>query len=668
MNVRKSDKLRTWIVGTAATGLLWHSLPAIGNAEPPVSSNKKKAIAKVVTAESSTKSTTSIMPARDKSKKATIQLTSQNVSSDGKTEVQRQLEALYQQDGREMPDMNFNLQPLTPGTVPGGAPQQQMANPSPAVPATGNQGQRPGQATTKPVRPAQGYTQYQPKPPATPYPAPSAAQPVQTPGSTANPSATKPRQTVFGMLKKVTSGNRQSPSTTEPPIPPDFNTGVPVATATTPMYGTNYAPTPQKIQPPSRYPEPARLNAQSARPLIPASQPTSKTVTASSTPNQATGMVQSVAGISSISTPPAQLQQPAQLPPLQPVQLPPLSQDPLPINVATVPKSLPALPPLSTEPQAAVGRASVKREKVNSAPVGTTTDFPNPFTEVNEAAADSRPVSSAKVAVATPSKPIPAVVSKPKIVVAPKIEVAIPVPTEPVNIESTEPAQIVSSDDVGDPYAVEAKDFVEPYVAEKDGTTFDPTAPSLEPLTPPETPMPDEPKAIVEEVNPIIERKPEEDAKPSEEPKPSDAPIANVDAGETDSKTEVATESQNPDKMQKIRDRFGMKGLKGFCLVTLRDQRELVDAKPEFHVTHRRQKFHFASAEARDKFEANPVRYKPAAYGADVVVLSRDEQVVEGTLDYAAWYKGRLFLFSSQENYEIFVKDPTQFATIEEFQ
>ena len=74
--------------------------------------------------------------------------------------------------------------------------------------------------------------------------------------------------------------------------------------------------------------------------------------------------------------------------------------------------------------------------------------------------------------------------------------------------------------------------------------------------------------------------------------------------------------------------------------------------------------FH-ASAEARDKFESNPFRYVPAAYGADVVALSRDKDVVEGTLDYAAWYKSRLYLFGSQSNYEAFIAAPTRYATLD---
>lgn len=115
-------------------------------------------------------------------------------------------------------------------------------------------------------------------------------------------------------------------------------------------------------------------------------------------------------------------------------------------------------------------------------------------------------------------------------------------------------------------------------------------------------------------------------------------------------------------KMEKIRQRGGMKGLKGFCPVTLRDERELKDALPEFQASYRGQKFHFASAEARAKFQEHPERYAPAAFGADVVVLLRDRDVVEGSLEHAAWYRGRLFLFSSAETYEIFVASPDQYA------
>jgi YHS domain-containing protein len=117
------------------------------------------------------------------------------------------------------------------------------------------------------------------------------------------------------------------------------------------------------------------------------------------------------------------------------------------------------------------------------------------------------------------------------------------------------------------------------------------------------------------------------------------------------------------EKMKKIQERGSMKGLKGFCPVTLRDQRELIDAKPDFHSTYRGQKFHFADADAKLKFDEDPTHYAPAAYGADVVALTRDKDVVEGSLDFAAWYKGRLYLFGTQDAHDTFVADPAKYAT-----
>jgi YHS domain-containing protein len=97
--------------------------------------------------------------------------------------------------------------------------------------------------------------------------------------------------------------------------------------------------------------------------------------------------------------------------------------------------------------------------------------------------------------------------------------------------------------------------------------------------------------------------------------------------------------------------------------VTLRDRRELADSKPNFVASFRGQKFYFASQVAQAKFETDPARYAPAAYGADVVVLVDHQDVVEGTLDYAAWYKGRLFLFGSQENHDKFVGEPDKYSS-----
>jgi YHS domain-containing protein len=142
----------------------------------------------------------------------------------------------------------------------------------------------------------------------------------------------------------------------------------------------------------------------------------------------------------------------------------------------------------------------------------------------------------------------------------------------------------------------------------------------------------------------------------------SETPAALSDSIETPA-VEVPLDDSTAAKMRRVIQRTDMKGLKGFCPVTLRDQRELADAKQEFSGTYRGQKFSFASKVALAKFEEDPARYAPAAYGADVVVLTDDQDVIEGTLDYAAWYKGRLYLFGSEKTHDVFVADPDRYAT-----
>ena len=194
-----------------------------------------------------------------------------------------------------------------------------------------------------------------------------------------------------------------------------------------------------------------------------------------------------------------------------------------------------------------------------------------------------------------------------------------------------------------DPYAVRTKDFSEPVLDEAlDSKAIASGAPAT--LDVPQT----------REASPAI------DFMPPAPPMPELAgPSLDVGA------LKPAEEGEDTyiEKMRRIRERFGMKGLKGFCPVTLRDERELLDAKPEYFYTHRGQKFHFATADARNKFEADPSTYAPAAFGADVVALGRDKDVVEGTLDFAAWFKGRLYLFGSQANYDVFVKSPATYAS-----
>ncbi|MFG0239931.1 MAG: hypothetical protein ACF8CY_02585, partial [Gimesia chilikensis] len=118
-------------------------------------------------------------------------------------------------------------------------------------------------------------------------------------------------------------------------------------------------------------------------------------------------------------------------------------------------------------------------------------------------------------------------------------------------------------------------------------------------------------------------------------------------------------------KMAMIASRGNIKGLKGFCPVALRDNRLLVDARPEFSSSYKSMNYQFASLENKLKFDREPAKYAPAAGGSDIVLLVDNQDDKEGTLDFASWYKGRLYLFSSQKNMDVFMKTPALYVGVE---
>ena len=105
-------------------------------------------------------------------------------------------------------------------------------------------------------------------------------------------------------------------------------------------------------------------------------------------------------------------------------------------------------------------------------------------------------------------------------------------------------------------------------------------------------------------------------------------------------------------------------GLKGFCPVAIRDERRLAVALDEFSCEHQAQTYRFSSAEALEKFQANPEFYAPIAGGLDVVAVRQGSAVANGSLDFAVWYRHRLHLFSTTENLAAFRAAPRTFASV----
>jgi YHS domain-containing protein len=149
---------------------------------------------------------------------------------------------------------------------------------------------------------------------------------------------------------------------------------------------------------------------------------------------------------------------------------------------------------------------------------------------------------------------------------------------------------------------------------------------------------------------------------PSIEGQPSGA-LPGSRAAET-AKPDTHHVQTTAEKVQLIAQRVGRRGFKGFCPVVLRDQRELVDANRGYCSVYQGQRYCFSSSEAQARFDAAPPKYAPIAAGMDIVVKANNDQEVEGSLDFALWYKDRLYLFCSPESLQAFSVNPTAYAAV----
>ncbi len=168
------------------------------------------------------------------------------------------------------------------------------------------------------------------------------------------------------------------------------------------------------------------------------------------------------------------------------------------------------------------------------------------------------------------------------------------------------------------------------------------------------------PAPVASDAEPPLELPPVEPSQPVDRdalPLPTESVEVAVDA------TDEA-QQQIEAKMKLIAERGELRGLKGFCPVALRDDRDLKNAMPEHTSTFKGRTYYFSTADAKSAFDENAEHYAPVAGGNDVV-LQKTKVTKEGSLDFAVWYKDRLYLFTSQKTLEQFVATPIEFATNE---
>lgn len=100
----------------------------------------------------------------------------------------------------------------------------------------------------------------------------------------------------------------------------------------------------------------------------------------------------------------------------------------------------------------------------------------------------------------------------------------------------------------------------------------------------------------------------------------------------------------------------------GYCLSGVQDTRSLISGTPEWTIKYRGRRLHFSNAKQRDAFVANPEEYWPQKDGYCPVTLVDDNQAVEGRLEFAATFRGKLWVTQSAEAMKKFVADPARYA------
>ncbi len=105
--------------------------------------------------------------------------------------------------------------------------------------------------------------------------------------------------------------------------------------------------------------------------------------------------------------------------------------------------------------------------------------------------------------------------------------------------------------------------------------------------------------------------------------------------------------------------------LGGDCVVCKKEMGKDVTGKPEFHAVHNGRLYLFPSNDQKRTFERAPGKYADtdlALNGKCPVCLVKKNKVVDGKEEYASVYDGRRYLFPGPEQKRMFDANPAAFA------
>ena len=100
---------------------------------------------------------------------------------------------------------------------------------------------------------------------------------------------------------------------------------------------------------------------------------------------------------------------------------------------------------------------------------------------------------------------------------------------------------------------------------------------------------------------------------------------------------------------------------RGYCVVTLKLERQWLPGHPAATAVYRGRQYRFADARKRAIFAAAPGQYAPLMGGDCPVSLAEDQKRVEGNLLHGVEFRGRLVFFTTTERMRRFQASPAAF-------
>lgn len=106
--------------------------------------------------------------------------------------------------------------------------------------------------------------------------------------------------------------------------------------------------------------------------------------------------------------------------------------------------------------------------------------------------------------------------------------------------------------------------------------------------------------------------------------------------------------------------------LDGFCPVSLVESQRWTPGDRRFGAVHRGRIYLFANEAAQQRFMSDPDRYSPAISGHDAVAWVEQGRMVPGARKFGGYFRGFVYLFSSEEALRQFEANPERYASAAE--